>query len=368
MPLYQRKKRRSDDPAKNGGVGKPSNVMYIGNIPHGFFEQEIAGFFAQFGTIWKVKVCRSAETGRSKGFGFVEFKHPDVARVAANAMNSYMLAEEILRCKVCSEDWVKERPELFRGWEVMVNPKKQMDRKIRSLMNVNLTESKYCESLSSLIEEDEKIRSNLDMHGIDYEYAPLSSLIPSDNIYHAWLANGKILAASEKQEGDEGLDNLDASVQLKKKLEGGPAGLGDSEGGVEGPGSGEDVSCSLEDWHCDQDTGEVEADRGAGDTEVEFNLKPRHQKKKKKIKGEKKPGMEVTDDAQGTGGVKKKPKRKKKKTGDANEPEIGSGEIEEGKGERKKSKKRKNRSNSEVDSSVAASGSRKKKSSKKKGQ
>ena len=34
-------------------------VIYLGHIPHGFYEDEIRGFFSQFGTIHKVRLSRS---------------------------------------------------------------------------------------------------------------------------------------------------------------------------------------------------------------------------------------------------------------------------------------------------------------------
>jgi len=36
-------------------------VIYIGHIPHGFYEQELRGFFSQFGTVTRVKLARSRE-------------------------------------------------------------------------------------------------------------------------------------------------------------------------------------------------------------------------------------------------------------------------------------------------------------------
>jgi len=36
-------------------------VIYVGHIPHGFYEQELRGFFSQFGTVTRVKLARSRE-------------------------------------------------------------------------------------------------------------------------------------------------------------------------------------------------------------------------------------------------------------------------------------------------------------------
>lgn len=66
-------------------------VIYLGHIPHGFYENEMRDFFKQFGIVTRVKVCRSEKTGRSKSYGYVEFLHPEVAKIAAETMNNYLM-------------------------------------------------------------------------------------------------------------------------------------------------------------------------------------------------------------------------------------------------------------------------------------
>lgn len=66
-------------------------LIYLGHIPHGFYEKEMREFFAQFGIVTRVKLCRSPKTGRSKGYGYVEFLHTEVAKIAAETMNNYLM-------------------------------------------------------------------------------------------------------------------------------------------------------------------------------------------------------------------------------------------------------------------------------------
>lgn len=80
-------------------VGKDttaSAVIYLGHIPRGFFEGEMKKFFAQFGELKRVKLFRSAKTGNSKGYAFIEFASSEVASVVAEAMNGYFLQERQL--------------------------------------------------------------------------------------------------------------------------------------------------------------------------------------------------------------------------------------------------------------------------------
>jgi nucleolar protein 15 len=53
-----------------------------------------AGFFSQFGTVTEVRVSRSKKTGKAKHYAFMEFQYPDVAKIAAEAMNNYMMFKE----------------------------------------------------------------------------------------------------------------------------------------------------------------------------------------------------------------------------------------------------------------------------------
>lgn len=66
-------------------------LIYVAHLPHGFYEEEIKEYFKQFGKVTNVKVGRSRITGNSKGFGYVEFKHPEVAKIAAETMNNYLM-------------------------------------------------------------------------------------------------------------------------------------------------------------------------------------------------------------------------------------------------------------------------------------
>ena len=86
-------------------------VVYVGHLPHGFYEDQIKKYCSQFGTVLGVKVSRSKKTGRSKGFGFIEFENEEVAKIVADSMNNYLMFDKLLKCKlqVISEgvaDWV----------------------------------------------------------------------------------------------------------------------------------------------------------------------------------------------------------------------------------------------------------------------
>jgi nucleolar protein 15 len=83
---------------------KSSSVIYLGHIPHGFYEREISKFFSQFGEIKQLKLFRSQKTNGSKGYAFIKFSDPEVAVVSAEAMNGYFLNDRKLVCHVVAPE------------------------------------------------------------------------------------------------------------------------------------------------------------------------------------------------------------------------------------------------------------------------
>ncbi|KAL2539813.1 RNA-binding (RRM/RBD/RNP motif) family protein [Abeliophyllum distichum] len=74
-----------------------ATVLYIGRIPHGFYENEMEGFFKQFGTIKRLRIARNRKTGKSRHFGFIEFESPEVAKVVSECMHNFLLFEHLLQ-------------------------------------------------------------------------------------------------------------------------------------------------------------------------------------------------------------------------------------------------------------------------------
>lgn len=57
-------------------------------------------YFSQFGIVTRVRIARSKRTGKSKGYGFVEFKSAEVAKIVADTMNNYLMFSRLLKCKL----------------------------------------------------------------------------------------------------------------------------------------------------------------------------------------------------------------------------------------------------------------------------
>jgi RNA recognition motif-containing protein len=61
--------------------------IYVGNIAFSVTEEDIRGLFAPFGEIESVKLINDPQTGRSRGFGFVEMASNEDARKAIEGLN-----------------------------------------------------------------------------------------------------------------------------------------------------------------------------------------------------------------------------------------------------------------------------------------
>ena len=67
------------------------NKLYIGNLPYTVRDSDLEQAFSQFGSVTSAKVMMERETGRSKGFGFVEMGSDAEAQAAVNGMNGQPL-------------------------------------------------------------------------------------------------------------------------------------------------------------------------------------------------------------------------------------------------------------------------------------
>ena len=67
------------------------NKLYVGNLPYTVRDGDLEQSFGQFGTVTSAKVMMERDTGRSKGFGFVEMGSDAEAQAAIAGMNGQPL-------------------------------------------------------------------------------------------------------------------------------------------------------------------------------------------------------------------------------------------------------------------------------------
>ena len=67
------------------------NKLYVGNLPYSVRDSDLEQSFGQFGSVTSAKVMMERDTGRSKGFGFVEMGSDAEAQAAIAGMNGQSL-------------------------------------------------------------------------------------------------------------------------------------------------------------------------------------------------------------------------------------------------------------------------------------
>jgi hypothetical protein len=67
------------------------NKLYVGNLPYSYRDSDMEQAFSQYGTVSSAKVMMERDTGRSKGFGFVEMSTEAEAKAAIEGMNGQQI-------------------------------------------------------------------------------------------------------------------------------------------------------------------------------------------------------------------------------------------------------------------------------------
>lgn len=73
--------------------------IYVANISYGVTSGELEAVFAEYGEVSSAKIINDRETGRSRGFGFVEMPNDDEARAAIEGLNDVELDGKALAVK-----------------------------------------------------------------------------------------------------------------------------------------------------------------------------------------------------------------------------------------------------------------------------
>jgi len=122
LPLKKLSKKGEKKGSENKVLeNKGSTVIYLGRIPHGFYEKQMKGFFSQFGTVLKLRLSRNKKTGASKHYAFIEFEDSEIAKIGSETMNGYLFEDRRIICKVIPKEKIHEN--LWIGANKVFKPK-----------------------------------------------------------------------------------------------------------------------------------------------------------------------------------------------------------------------------------------------------
>lgn len=86
----KRKKRPEKSPKKptrESGDSADGVEIYVGNLPYGVSKRDVRGAFSEFGDVVDVRIIRSKNSGKSRGYGFVVMRDSSGADKAIKAMS-----------------------------------------------------------------------------------------------------------------------------------------------------------------------------------------------------------------------------------------------------------------------------------------
>jgi len=147
-------------------VEDKATVLYIGRVPHGFYEKEMEGFFTQFGKVKRLRIARNKKTGKSKHFGFIEFVSPEVAKIVADCMHNQLLFEHLLQVHLIPPEHV--HPKLWRGFNYRYKPVDSVQIECKR-QNKERTLKEHKKLVEKIIKRDLKRQKKIETAGIEYE-------------------------------------------------------------------------------------------------------------------------------------------------------------------------------------------------------
>ncbi|CAG8550845.1 15471_t:CDS:2 [Funneliformis caledonium] len=158
-------KKRLDAAVKDKGEKLKRGVIYLGRIPHGFYEEQMHSYFSQFGTVTRLKLYRNKKTGKSKHFAFIEFASDEVAEIVAETMHNYPLSNRLLQ--LVPEE--KINPRMWIGANKVYTPESYL--KVELKKRTKKKSLKRVEHQVQKLVKNEKLkRKKLQDLGIDYDF------------------------------------------------------------------------------------------------------------------------------------------------------------------------------------------------------
>jgi len=146
-------------------------VVYIKHLPHGFYEEQLRGYFSQFGAITRLRLARSPKTLGSKGYAFIEFRYPEVAEIAADAMNNYIMFKNIIKTRFIPPNEIEH--DYFRSG---VKKVKKDGVKVLTSKSIEAREKIIKNASTLMTAQDEQKRTNVIASKVQKQKQKLAAL------------------------------------------------------------------------------------------------------------------------------------------------------------------------------------------------
>ncbi|CAG2116520.1 unnamed protein product, partial [Medioppia subpectinata] len=171
-PLKKKAKKAKKSPKQDVGSIDPKTglakrgVVMISDFPIGFYEKQMSEYFSQFGKVLRIRISKNKKTGKRRNYGFVEFEFEEVAKIAAQTMDNYLMFDHIVKCKFISSDELKEKPNLLKRWNKEFVTSTQIHK---SLHNKNKSIEREFKLTRNRLKKVHEMESKLKESGIEYK-------------------------------------------------------------------------------------------------------------------------------------------------------------------------------------------------------
>lgn len=156
------------------GLELNTGVLYVSHLPWGINEDGLRKYFQQFGKIERYILPRSKDSGRIKGYAFIEFESLEIAQIASKTMNNYILFDKILKCSVITDR--SRYNSIFKRWKRQFKFFNKYKAFVEKRNKVK-TPEEIKERMRDYLEKEEGKRMKLKELGINYDFPGFKALI-----------------------------------------------------------------------------------------------------------------------------------------------------------------------------------------------
>ena len=86
-----------------------NSKLYVGNLAWSVEEKELETVFANYGEVLSVKIIKDRDTGRSKGFSFIEMENSEAAQAAIEGLDGKDLGGRNLKVNIAQDKQRREK-------------------------------------------------------------------------------------------------------------------------------------------------------------------------------------------------------------------------------------------------------------------
>jgi nucleolar protein 15 len=140
-------------------------IIFLSHLPYGFFEKQLKKFFKQFGALKKLNLIRSSKTGNSKGYAYIQYEDPIVAKIVCDTMDGYIMFSRVLKCQMVPPENYNHK----KFWKIVTKPNIPPHILHANALLSPKTKKQEMSRIRRLTKKDQKRRKIIALAGLYYK-------------------------------------------------------------------------------------------------------------------------------------------------------------------------------------------------------